>query len=128
MVERNKITHLKEDFAPRRTDREVEVHAVDLERGFVLGEDLLGKWHPEDPITDISWRDASAYARWRALRDGKPWRLTHELEWEKAARGTDKRLYPWGNQAPNETITNFNKTNKNDVHITDRAIWVRIKY
>jgi serine/threonine-protein kinase len=39
---------------------------------------------------------ASAYARWLALRAGKPWRLPDELEREKASRGADARHFPWG--------------------------------
>lgn len=48
------------------------------------------------PITRITWDDARAYAEWRASREGLPWRLPHDLEWEKAARGCDGRAYPWG--------------------------------
>ncbi len=55
-------------------------------------------WDPTWPICMISYRDALAYARWRAMRDGAPWRLPTALEWEKAARGVDGRVYPWGNQ------------------------------
>ncbi|HLJ80404.1 MAG TPA: SUMF1/EgtB/PvdO family nonheme iron enzyme [Ktedonobacterales bacterium] len=49
------------------------------------------------PIACISWADATAYAAWLARLTGQAWRLPTEAEWEKAARGTDGRRYPWGN-------------------------------
>ena len=53
---------------------------------------------PELPVRNISWRGARAYAAWRALVEGQPWRLPHEYEWEKAGRGADGRPYPWGHR------------------------------
>jgi serine/threonine-protein kinase len=53
-------------------------------------------WQGDWPIIFVDWFGASAYARWRAECTKLPYRLIWELEWEKAARGVDGRLYPWG--------------------------------
>lgn len=54
-------------------------------------------WDPQWPICLISALDAEAYAAWRSEREGFTFRLPTALEWEKAARGVDGRLYSWGN-------------------------------
>jgi serine/threonine-protein kinase len=54
-------------------------------------------WDPNWPVFGISAFDAEAYCEWRSRQDGVRYRLPTELEWEKAARGTDARAFPWGN-------------------------------
>jgi len=53
---------------------------------------------PSQPVMGVCWYEAMAYCNWLAARTGKPYRLPSEAEWEKAARGTDGRQWPWGNR------------------------------
>lgn len=98
--------HGRQDEALRCAPRE---RPGTSERGgaIIYGRDADGRFYPtvdadgdlwldDSPVTMVPWDAAWVYADWLAARTGKPWRVPCELEWEKAARGVDGRLWPWG--------------------------------
>ena len=59
-----------------------------------------------NPPDLVSWYEAEAFANWLTDVAGIPIRLPTEAQWEKAARGTDARLFPWGNSSPTAELAN----------------------
>lgn len=61
-----------------------------------------GVWQNTDfagyPVTDVTWQDGADYAAWLSAKTGQPLRLPTEAQWEKAARGSNGRTFPWGNE------------------------------
>ena len=94
----NHLHSVNPQDAVRRLPRDHEGHGplLGLTGGQYVIPEHLG-WTDYTPIVGVTFDDAVAYCRWLKQQTGQPYRLPTEEEWEKAARGTEGRSYPWGN-------------------------------
>ena len=79
------------------------------------------------PVVCISWNDAVAYNKWLSEKMGLPFKLPTEAQWEKAARGTDGRKYPWDDSPVSGEKLNFADKNT-EFSWSDKSIDDGYKY
>lgn len=74
------------------------VHPYARTRRFAWRDGTPPEGRQDHPVVLVSHDDAVAYAHWLSRRTGRDWRLPTELEWVKAMRGTEGRMFPWGDR------------------------------
>ena len=68
---------------------------------------LIPRGLEDHPTVNINWNAAIFFCRWVSQQTGQLINLPSEAQWEKAARGTDQRIYPWGDQKPHPSLCNY---------------------
>jgi formylglycine-generating enzyme required for sulfatase activity len=72
------------------------IHPYERTRQFAWADGKPPPGRENHPVVLVNHADAEAFARWLSRETGQTWRLPSEMEWQKAARGTDGRMFPWG--------------------------------
>jgi len=89
-------------------------------------------WEEDWPVFSVSWEDLMAFGAWKTGREGQLFSLPQEIPWEKSARGTDGRFYPWGREM-DATFCNMQQSHENGMRPTpvdsfpmdESLYWVR---
>ncbi len=74
------------------------VHSYEKVREFLWREGSFPPDREDHPVVLVSLKYAMSYCSWKGNKMGRRYRLPTEEEWEKAARGVDSRIFPWGNE------------------------------
>lgn len=75
----------------------------------------------DEPIVGVTYHDAVAYCEWLSKITGDTYQLPTEIEWERAARGDDGRIYPWGNTPPTDELANCWPNHKTRTSVYEHA-------
>ncbi len=92
----NETGHRAPDVKPKVWKSYRLIHPFDRTRRHAWADGKIPEGREDHPVVMVSYDDALAYAEWLSGKTGQTWRLPTEKEWEKAARGTQGHMFPWG--------------------------------
>ncbi len=97
------------------TNEQYAVFAKAAGKGFRIPESKANH-----PVVNVSWHDADAFSKWLSAKTKRAFSLPTEAQWEKAARGVDGLIYPWGNEKPNNNLCNVWESGIRDTTPVDK--------